>query len=194
MGRSKIIYGGQTLIDLTNDDVKADKLLKGIKAHDSNGDPITGTCEYDVKSDGLTATAAEILSGRTAAVGGQIITGTMANKAAVAGTISTKDGEYTIPQGYHDGSGKVGIDATEKQKLVPENIREGVIVLGIEGAMSGSEDAKPQNKEVAAPINEDVTVLPDEGYTCLSQVIVKKVPYQEIDNTASGKGITVMIG
>ena len=194
MGNSKIIYGGRTLIDLTNDDVKADKLLKGIKAHDSNGDQITGTCEYDVKSEGLTAIAAEILDKKTAAVGGVVITGTMPNRGAVTGTISTKDGTYTVPQGYHDGSGKVGLDANEKAKLISENIREGINILGVAGSMSGSEDAKPQSREVAAPLEEDLTVLPEEGYNYLSQVVVKKVPYQEIDNTADGKGITVMIG
>ena len=53
-------------------------------------------------------------------------------------------GEYTVPQGYHDGSGKVSIDATEQAKLIATNIREGVTILGVEGAMSGSEDMKPQ--------------------------------------------------
>ena len=57
-------------------------------------------------------------------------------------------GEYTVPQGYHDGSGKVSIDATEQAKLIATNIREGVTILGVEGAMSGSEDMKPQSKEV----------------------------------------------
>jgi hypothetical protein len=37
----------------------------------------------------------------------------MPNRGAVAGTISTVAGEYTVPQGYHDGSGKVAIAATE---------------------------------------------------------------------------------
>lgn len=194
MGNSKVIYGGRTLIDLTSDDVKVTNLLKGIKAHNSNGDQIVGECEYDIKSEGLTAIAAEILDKKTAAVGGQVITGTMPNKGAVKGIIAKRDGEYTIPQGYHDGSGTVGIDETEKQKLVAENIREGVTVLGVLGTMSGNEDSKPQSREVNAPLNEDLTILPEEGYNCLSQVVVKKVPYQEIDNTADGKGITVMIG
>ena len=194
MGKSKVIYNGETLIDLTQDDVKADKLLKGITAHDSNGDPITGTCEYDVDSADATATAAEILAGKTAGVGGKIITGTMKNNGAVNGTINAKDGTYTIPPGYHDGSGKVGIDATEKSKLTADNIREGVTILGVEGAMSGTEDAKPQSREVEAPLDNDLTVLPEEGYNYLSQVVVKKVPYEEIDNSSSGKGITVKIG
>lgn len=194
MGNSKVIYGGKVLIDLTNDDVKADKLLKGIKAHDSNGDQIVGTCEYDVKSEGLTAIAAEILAGRTAAVGGTVITGTMPNRGAANGSIAAKEEKFTILAGYHDGSGQVGIADTEKEKLRSENIREGITILGVPGTMSGSEDSKPQSREVEAPLEEDLTVLPEEGYNCLSQVVIKKVPYQEIDNTADGKGITVKIG
>ena len=83
---------------------------------------------------------------------------------------------------------------TEKMKLIPENIREGITILGVPGTMSGNEDSKPQSREVEAPLTEDLTVLPEDGYNCLSQVIVKKVPYQTIDNTADGKGITVKIG
>lgn len=194
MGKSKVIYDGEILIDLTGDDIKADKLLKGIKAHDSNGDPITGTCEYDVDSSDVTAIAAEILKDKTAAIKGEIVTGTMPNNGAVAGKIATKDGAYTVPQGYHDGSGKVTIEDTEKEKLIPDNIREGITILGVPGTMSGSEDSKPQSREVDAPLDSDLTVLPEEGYNCLSQVVVKKVPYEEIDNTADGKGITVIIG
>lgn len=194
MGTSKVIYGGRTLIDLTNDDVKADKLLKGIKAHDSNGDPLVGSCEYDVKSEGLTAIAAEILAGKTAAVGGAVLTGTMPNNGAVNGSVAEKNGTFKIPAGYHDGSGQVGLDATEKEKLISTNIREGITLFGIEGSMSGNEDSKPQSREVAAPLTEDLTVLPETGYNCLSQVVVKKVPYQELDNTADGKGITIIIG
>ena len=56
----------------------------------------------------------------------------MKNNGAVKGTISTVAGEYTVPQGYHDGSGKVSIDATEQAKLIATNIREGVtkVVFG----------------------------------------------------------------
>lgn len=43
MGNSKIIYYGETLIDLTGDTVEAAKLLKGVTAHDKKGEKITGT-------------------------------------------------------------------------------------------------------------------------------------------------------
>lgn len=113
----------------------------------------------------------------------------MKNNGAVKGTISTVAGEYTVPQGYHDGSGKVSIDATEQAKLIATNIREGVTILGVEGAMSGSEDMKPQSKEVT-PSKEAQTIMPDEEYNCLSQVTVKAIPYVETDNSAGGKTVT----
>lgn len=40
---NKVVYGGNTLIDLTGDTVVANKLLSGYKAHDRSGAPITGT-------------------------------------------------------------------------------------------------------------------------------------------------------
>lgn len=42
--KNKIVYGNQTLIDLTQDTITADKLLVGYTAHDASGAPITGTC------------------------------------------------------------------------------------------------------------------------------------------------------
>ena len=129
MAISKVIYGGNTLIDLTADTIKADKVLKGYTAHGADGESITGTCTYDANTQDATATDAEILSGKTAYNKGNKITGTMKNNGAVSGKISTKAGKYTVPQGYHDGSGFVQIDATEQAKLTPANIREGVTVL-----------------------------------------------------------------
>lgn len=43
MGKNKIIYNGNTLIDLTADTVTADTLLSGYTAHDRSGTLITGT-------------------------------------------------------------------------------------------------------------------------------------------------------
>ena len=187
---SKVIFNGEVLMDLTGDTVTAASLLKGITAHGKDGAPITGTCDWDAATGDATATAAEILSGKTAYVKGKKVSGTMPNRGAVAGKISTKAGAYTVPQGYHDGSGKVTIDSTEQAKLIPTNIREGVTVLGVEGTMSGSEDMKPQSKSVI-PKASAQTVLPDEDYNCLSQVEVAAIPYAVSDNTSGGKTVTI---
>lgn len=187
---SKVIFNGDVLIDLTADTVTADKLLKGITAHGKDGAPITGTCDWDAATGDATAAAAEILSGKTAYVKGKKVSGTMPNRGAVAGKISTKAGAYTVPQGYHDGSGKVTIDSTEQAKLIPTNVREGVTILGVEGTMSGSENMKPQSKSVT-PKASAQTVLPDEDYNCLSQVEVAAIPYAVSDNTSGGKTVTI---
>ena len=190
MAISKVIYGGNTLIDLTGDTVTADKMLVGIKAHGADGEIITGTCDYDANTQDATASAAEILSGKTAYNKANKVTGTMNNNGAVTGKISTKTGKYTVPQGYHDGSGTVQIDSTEQAKLIPNNIRDGVTILGVEGKMSGTEGANPQSKEVT-PSTEQQTVLPDSGYNYLSQVVVAPIPYVESDNSAGGKTVTI---
>lgn len=191
MGVSKVVYGGETLIDLTPDTIKADKLLKGYTAHGADGEAITGTCDYDANTQDATATAAEILTGKSAYNKGVKITGEMPNNGAVTGTIDTKAGTYTVPQGYHDGSGKVSISATEQAKIIAANIREGITILGVKGNMTGTEDAKPQAKTVT-PSATAQTVLPDDGYNYLSQVTVNAIPYVESDNSAGG--ITVTIG
>ena len=121
--KNKIIYGGETLIDLTQDDVLVSDVAAGKKFHLPSGEPATGTNTYDADTSDATAVAAEILTGKTAYKNGAKLTGTMPNRGAVTGTISTVTGEYTVPQGYHDGSGKVSIASTEQAKIIAANIQ-----------------------------------------------------------------------
>lgn len=115
----------------------------------------------------------------------------MPNRGAVTGTITTKAGQYTIPQGYHDGSGKVGISSTEQAKIIAGNIKSGVTILGVTGTMTGKDDMKLQTKS-ATPATTAQTILPDTGYDGMSQVNVAAIPYTETDNIAGG--VTVTIG
>lgn len=192
MAISKVIYGGNTLIDLTNDTVTADKLLIGYTAHGADGEKINGACPYDAYTSDATATAAELLKGKTAYRNGEKFTGTMPNNAAVHGLISAKSGLYNIPQGYHDGGGYVEIEPTEQAKLIPENIRQGVTILGVEGSMTGTEDAVAETITVT-PTVEARTVLPDaeKGYNYIAQVTVAAIPYTESENNAGGTTVTI---
>ena len=189
---NKIIYGGNTLMDLTGDTVTAATMLSGYTAHDKSGAAITGTCTYDSNTTDANATAAEILLGRTAYVNKTKRTGSMPNRGAVAGTISTVAGTYTIQNGYHDGSGSVAIDSTEQAKIIASNIREGVTILGVAGSMSGSEDVVAGSPTVTPSTSQQV-ILPDssEGENYLAQVTVLAIPYTETENAAGGYTATI---
>lgn len=191
MAYNKIIYGGKTLIDLTGDTVTADRLLKGVTAHDMSGETITGTCNFDSDTSGATAVVAEILAGKTAFARGSKVTGTMPNNGSVKKNITKKDEVVSIAQGYHDGSGAIGIDSVEQEKLIATNIRSGITVLGVTGSMSGTEDVTAQSKSVT-PKTTEQTITPETGYNYLSSVTVAAIPYTESENTAGG--ITVTIG
>lgn len=189
MAVNKIVYGGNTLIDLTSDTVATDNLLSGYTAHDRSGVIITGTCTYNADTSDADVSAGEILSGKIAYANGNKIVGTMPNNSAIAGNITTKAQQYLIPAGYHDGSGYVQIDTTEQAKIIASNIKAGVQILGVTGDYSG-EGATAQAKTVT-PYTTAQTVLPDAGYDYLSQVTVNAIAYTETPNSY---GTTVTIG
>lgn len=112
------------------------------------------------------ATAAQILTGKTLWVNGSLVTGTMPNRGSVSYSLPA-NGSYTIPDGYHSGSGKItqslstqggwtvtpgtsNITACAADKwtigaiycagadtLVAGNIKKGVTIFGVTGTYQG---------------------------------------------------------
>ena len=99
------LTGAQTIKGDSN--LVAANIASGVSIFGVKG-TYTGSSSGVDTSD-ATATAASILSGKTAYVNGSKITGTMTNNGAVAKTM-TANGSYTIPAGYHNGSGKVTVN------------------------------------------------------------------------------------
>lgn len=134
----------------------------------------SGDAVFSETSD-ATAKAASIKNGETAYVNGAKIEGTMPLNGAGGGTIANKDDVINIPEGHYSGGGTVVISSAEKAKLVANNIRQGVSVLGVTGSMSPSEGVNAQSKTVT-PTKSSQVVQPDNGYTHLTQVTVDAIP------------------
>lgn len=120
--------------DATPEDVR-----KGKKFTSKDG-VATGTMEESsgIDTSDATVTAPDILNGKTAYGKDGKLTGSMRNNGAVNKTISSKSESYTIPQGYHNGSGKVAISESEQAKIIASNIKKGVSILGVAGSYEGT--------------------------------------------------------
>ena len=187
---NKVVYGGNTLIDLTSDTAVASDVASGKYFHLKSGERVQGTSTYDADTSDATASAAEILATKTAYVNGVKVTGSMPNNGGTNVTVTSKSGN-SIPAGYSDGSAKAVIDSTSATNLVANNLRQGVTVLGVTGTMSGSEDVHAQAK-TATPSTSQQTIVPDSPtYNYLTQVTVAAIPYTETDNAAGGVTVTI---
>lgn len=186
---NKVIYGGNTLIDLTADTVTAADVQSGKIFHLKDGSTTTGTNTWDAYTQDANANAAEILLDKTAYVNKNKVTGTMPNIGTTTLVISTTN-QVSIPSGYHDGGGKAVIDSTELGKLIGSNIKNGVTILGVEGTLTGSEMVSVTTKTIT-PGTSATTYTPPDGYDYFSQFTVNAIPYSEADNPAGGKTATI---
>lgn len=130
MAVNKIIYNKKTLIDLTNDTVTADKLFKGVLAHDKSGNQIVGTFEQSLPTGTKTITA---------------------NGTYDVTDYATAKVNVPVPSGYVKPSGTKyitttsSVDVTSYAKaqissstLIAENIKKDVSILGVTGTYEGS--------------------------------------------------------
>lgn len=192
MAKNKIIFGNTPLIDLTDATLlvtDGDKILNGESAYGKDGEKILGTCTYDADTSDANAVASEILLNKTAYVNGTKLTGTMPNNAGTGGTIDDLNTPYTIPAGYSDGSAEVSVDPVEAAKIIPNNIKAGVEILGVTGTYTG--EAITAQTKTATPYTTAQSILPDANYDYLSQVDVEAIYYNE---SANSFGTTVTIG
>lgn len=98
-----------TFVDVPVINFSAENIKHGVMVGSTYGNVVvTGTFTSDA-----TASAAQILAGQTAYAKGSKLTGTMANNGAVNQSLAV-NGTYTIPAGYHNGSGKVTQSLTTK--------------------------------------------------------------------------------
>ena len=150
----------------------------------------TSTSSGGTDTSDATVNASDLLENKIAYGASGRIVGSMKNNGSQTINVSSVNASYTISKGYHDGSGKVCILATEQAKIIAENIKKGISILGVTGTLEPSSEVKVHAKSVT-PKKEAQTVLPDKGYDYLSQVTVNAIPYVETDNSANGKTVTI---
>lgn len=113
------LNGTQTIKGDSN--LTAGNIRRGVKIFNVTGSYAGSSSSGGTDTSDATATAANILSGKTAYVNGSKLTGTMTNNGAVSKTM-TANGSYTIPAGYHNGSGKVTVNVSSSSGSSNNNI------------------------------------------------------------------------
>lgn len=81
-------------------------------------------------------------------------------------------------------------NAIREKKGSTETYKVSEMAAAVRALQTGSREEK-QAKTVT-PTTVEQVVLPDNGFTCLSQVTVKAIPY--VENANSAGGTTVIIG
>lgn len=190
---NKVVFGNTTVMDISDTTADPTKVLASEKFYDRSGAPQTGSCTFDADTSDANATAAEILDTKTAYVNGNKLTGSMPNRGAVTLTIDDINDELAIQNGYHDGSGVAKLDSSEKAKIIAENIKKDITILGVTGSYEGSATPTSTAKTVT-PYTTSKTYLPGDESTPVdyySQVTVNAISYTETDNAAGGKTVTI---
>ena len=93
-----------------------------------------GTAKF-FETSSADITSSDVLTGKIGFNASGSVTGNMANNGSTSGTISTKAGTVTIPAGYTSG-GTVQISSTEQSKIIAQNIKSGVTILGQAGGLT----------------------------------------------------------
>lgn len=123
------LNGAQTIKGDSN--LVASNIKSGVSIFGVSGSYTASSSGTDTSD--ATATASDILSGKTAYVKGSKITGTIASQAAQTITPGTSD--KTIASGkYLSGTQTIKGDAN----LVASNIKSGVSIFGVAGSYTGS--------------------------------------------------------
>lgn len=124
---------------------------------------------------GLTEAAADLEDCTTAVEG-------IADNGAVSKKLDTTTTSYTVPAGFHNGSGTVSIELEEKTVTANGDVTPtaGKVLSKV---TVNVENAPTLQEKSVTPTKSEQSVTPDEGYDGLSQVTVGAIPANFADVT-----------
>lgn len=202
MGKSKIIFSGETLIDLTGDTVSPSTLLKGITAHDMSGEQIEGTLEASVPKlqsksinpteqsqtvnpdatyDGLSSVEVGAIS--STYVGSGIQRRNATSITVDGATVSIPFGYYAVNASKSVASGVAGVPSLSKGSVVNNQITITPSVTNTTGYITGGTmNGTAYTVKASDLVSGSQTITSNDTYdvTNLASVVV---------NVASGGGL-----
>lgn len=90
MAINKVVYGNQTLIDLTDSTLtSSDEIVEGVTAYDRSGNLLTGTADYMDKIDNPTANRVLIDDGNGQAIDSSVLISNVATQSDLSGKQDT---------------------------------------------------------------------------------------------------------
>ena len=138
MAVNKIIFNGENVLDLTQDTATAQDVRQGKKFHLKNGASSTGTLIPGVDVSDTTATANDVVQGKYFYLqNGQRVEGNIAKFVGSSTNFVTYWDSVTFNPGYYQQAITVKIDETQQNRFKPENIKDGVVLMGVAGNYVG---------------------------------------------------------
>ena len=192
MARNRVVYNGETLIDLCNDSVTPETLLAGHTAHDKSGNVISGAISTVEQA---TPTVTFYTNGKieakctqeTGYVTGGTLTATKQMTTQAAKTVTPTTSDQTAVAQYRFTTGAVTVKGDAN--LIPDNIKSGVSIFKVLGTFEGGADIKTCELSMLSDfsnINYVCPVLNEDGSIGFSTGTLGPSAWVTVPNAISG--------